>query len=166
MSSTRKTALGDLALCAAVAVGAALLLIGAAGLPPPRFDPLGSAALPRALAVIMLAFAAWIAGAALRTLARPEDPGAAPGVEDPPGAPADVNPWRGIVVFAALIAFIAALDVFRVHLIPAATVFMAIIGLVVSGPTLRNALAYGLFGLALSAVLTWVMSSFLYVSFG
>lgn len=161
MTRTRKAAFGDLALCAAVAVGAAALLIGAAKLPPPRFDPLGSAALPRALAAIMLFFAAWIAVSAVLALLRRGRP-----VEQAPTTGTEVNPWRGVFVFAALIAFIAALDVFRVHLIPAATVFMAVIGLVVSGPTWRTALIYGLFGLGLSSVLTWVMSNFLYVKFG
>jgi putative tricarboxylic transport membrane protein len=161
MTRTRKAAFGDLALCAAVAIAAALLLIGAAKLPPPRFDPLGSAALPRALAAIMLFFAAWIAIAAVQTLMR----GSGTVVQDP--KPADeVNPWRGVIVFAALMAFIAALDVFRVHLIPAATVFMAVIGFVVAGPTWRTALMYGAFGLVLSGALTWVMSNFLYVKFG
>ncbi len=167
MTSARKTALGDLALCAAVAAGAAVLLIGAARLPPPRFDPLGSAALPRGLAVIMLAFAAWIALGAVRRLARP-------GMAETPPADLDTatttettaNPLRGVIVFAALVAFVAALDIFRLPLVVAATGFMVITGLVIAGPSLRSGVIYGLFGFALSALLTWVMSSFLFVSFG
>ena len=161
MTRSRNTAFGDLALCAAVALGAALLLIGAAKLPPPRFDPLGSAALPRALAAIMLFFAAWIAMAAVLTLTR----GSGSAAPETPAANR-VAPWRGVMVFAALLAFIAALDVFRMHLIPATTVFMGVVGFVVAGPTWRTALYYGVFGLALSSVLTWVMSNFLYVKFG
>ena len=101
MPRTRQAALGDLALCGAVAIGAALLLIGAADLPPPRFDPLGSAALPRGLAVIMLLFAAWIAFGAIRALTA--------GVPAPPKdtGPAEVKPLRGVIVFAALVAFVA-----------------------------------------------------------
>ena len=166
MTSARKTALGDLALCAAVAAGAAVLLIGAAGLPPPRFDPLGSAALPRGLAVIMLAFAAWIALGAVRRLARPGMAETPPADLEATTTATTANPLRGVIVFAALVAFVAALDIFRLPLVVAATGFMVITGLVIAGPSLRSGVIYGLFGFALSALLTWVMSSFLYVSFG
>lgn len=73
---------------------------------------------------------------------------------------------RGLVVFAALVAFVAALDILRVPLIPATTVFMAVVGLAVSGATVRTGAIYALFGLLLASGLSWVMSSFLYVSFG
>lgn len=161
MPRTRQSAIGDLLLCAAVVAGAALLLVGAAGLPPPRFDPLGSAALPRSLAVLMLGFAAWIAFGALRSLS-----GAAPEPTRPLRAASSVRPMRGLVVFAALVAFVAALDILRVPLIPATTVFMAVVGLAVSGATVRTGAIYALFGLLLASGLSWVMSSFLYVSFG
>jgi putative tricarboxylic transport membrane protein len=161
MTPTRRAALGDLALCAAVAVGAATLLIGASTLPPPRFDPLGSAALPRALAVIMLALGGWIAVRAVLRLLRP---GADP-VAAPPTAERTHNPLKGVIVFAALVAYIAALDMGRAPLVPATGVFVAVVGAAISGPSLRALLVYGLFGLALAAGLSWVMSNFLYVSF-
>ncbi len=167
MTPTRRAALGDLALCAAVAVGAATLLIGASTLPPPRFDPLGSAALPRALAVIMLVLGAWILGRALLRLLRPGvDPAPAPEAEAP-AAPAERthNPAKGLIVFAALVAYIAGLDMGRAPLIPATGIFLAVVGATISGPSLRSLLLYGLFGLALSAGLSWVMTNFLYVSF-
>lgn len=140
-----------------------MLLIGAASLPPPRFDPLGSAALPRCLAVLMLVFAAWIALGALRALAGATP---APGQEPAREAAANARPMRGVIVFAALLAFVAALDFLRVPLIPATTVFMAVVGLAVSGATLRTGAIYAAFGLVLASGLSWVLSSFLYVSFG
>ena len=59
--ATPKSALdtsADLQFAAFTVAVAVVLLVGASVLPPPLFDPLGSAAVPQALAVILLALSA------------------------------------------------------------------------------------------------------------
>ncbi|MBJ3774643.1 tripartite tricarboxylate transporter TctB family protein [Acuticoccus mangrovi] len=66
---TSHTPRGDVGLALVVAAFAALLLWQAAKVPPPFFDPLGSAAVPRGVAVVLLLLAAIVLVRAL--LARP-----------------------------------------------------------------------------------------------
>ena len=61
----------DLQLAGLVGGVAALLYFGAASLPAPLFDPLGSAAVPQAVAVVLVAFALLMVVPALRRAPRP-----------------------------------------------------------------------------------------------
>lgn len=51
MTDKARQTLADLTLAVLTIFGAGLLFLGALSLPPPRFEPLGSAALPRILAL-------------------------------------------------------------------------------------------------------------------
>ena len=61
MSDRLRSIIADLLLAIFAFLAAVILLIGASDLPPPRFEPLGSAALPRILAVIIIFFSLLIA---------------------------------------------------------------------------------------------------------
>ena len=56
----------DLALAAFALAGAGLLYYGSSGLPPPRFEPMGSAAVPRILASLLVLFAIILSASAVR----------------------------------------------------------------------------------------------------
>lgn len=148
---SRKT-LGDLALSGAVIAGAAILFIGAAELPAPRFEPLGSAAAPRILGTILILLALIVAVQALMTRAPVDEPARLP--------------WRGTLVLVALLAFVAALDFGRAPFVPAATLFVMATGVIMSRPTFRNALIFAALGLIVSALLSWILGTFLFITIG
>lgn len=153
MPKISRRTIGDLALCACVIAGSAILFIGASTLPPPRFEPLGSAAVPRILGVILIVLSLIVAVQSLLTRdAVPEAPAALP--------------YRGFLVLAALVAYVAALDHFRVPFLIATPVFVLASGVAMSRPTLRNSLFFAALGLAVAAVLYWVLSTFLYIRIG
>lgn len=148
---SRRT-LGDLALSGAVILGSVILFVGAAELPPPRFEPLGSAAAPRILGAILILLALIVAAQAL--LAR-----------EPSGQPSPL-PWRGALVLGALLVFVAVLDFGRAPFVPAATLFVMTTGVIMSRPTLRNALIFAVLGLVVSGLLAWILGTFLFITIG
>ncbi|MDW4497187.1 tripartite tricarboxylate transporter TctB family protein [Sulfitobacter sp. D35] len=153
---------GDLLLAALCGAGAVVLLIGAAGLPPPRFEPLGSAAMPRILAALLILFSTIIAARAAVTLLR-RAPIEDPLEPDPPGTEARV---RSLLTFAALVLYVLALDVLRVPFWLATTAFLGAIGLVLTGFDWKAGAIYAGLGAALGTGLAWVFQSFLYISLG
>lgn len=158
MTESRRRSIADLTLAFLVTVGASVLFIGAAKLPPPRFEPLGSAALPRILGVLLLLFAAILTTRAVLRLTR--------GWIAPPAIESDAEPRKGLAVLVALVAYVFALDVLRVPFIPATTVFVAIIGLSIGAKTLRNAAIFIGLGLVLSVTISTILSRFLYITIG
>ncbi|MDZ5699680.1 tripartite tricarboxylate transporter TctB family protein [Chelativorans sp. M5D2P16] len=153
----------DLVLAGLVAIVAVVLLYGAASLPPPRFDPLGSAALPRALAVLMLIFSAIIAGRAVLHQKSSDDEDAAMPDEDVTSA---ASPLRGLLILVALVVYVGALDFAHVPFVPATTAMMTVSGLVLHRADLRTGLLFGAIGLGLALALGYVFTHFLYVDFG
>ncbi|MSU88860.1 hypothetical protein GE300_04385 [Rhodobacteraceae bacterium 2CG4] len=149
---------GDIALAVLVFGGAAVLLIGAAELPPPRFEPLGSAAVPRGLAAILIVLGLWVAVRAVLGM-RADAP-----VASPEGTAS--HPLRSLGVLAALIAYVAALDLGQLPFLPMTALFLAASGTILSGGGWRPALVYGALGLALAGALSFIFSNFLYIEIG
>ena len=162
MTPITRRAAGDLLLAALCIAGAALLLAGAASLPPPRFEPLGSAAMPRALAVVLIVLSLLMAGRSLLTLRRP---GPTPDDDDLP-QPEGTRQGRSVLTFLVLVAYVAALDLGRVPFWIATMVFLAAIGLILTGGNLRAGAVYAVLGAALGAALAWAFQNFLYISLG
>lgn len=156
--SSRTRAIGDLALAACVIVGAGILFIGASSLPPPRWEPLGSAAMPRILGGILIALALTIASRAIFILANGEHKNTS--------EPALVLPYRGIIVFALLVAYIAALDFARVPFVIATTLFVMCAGMTMHHISVRSALVHAALGLVLSLSLDYIFSTYLFVRIG
>lgn len=155
---TRRT-IADLTLAALTLAGSALLLIGAMELPPPRFEPLGSAALPRILATLLILFAVIVA---IRALLRHRTHAAMPDTTEGPKA----DPRRGALVFAALVAYVFALDVLRIPFLIATPVFVAATGLAIGARTWTNLAAFAALGLALAFGISLVLEKLLYVRIG
>lgn len=158
MTETSRRTIADLALALMVSAGAALLFIGAAELPPPRFEPLGSAALPRILGALLLLFAAILT---VRALLRLRSGWPAPEAEE-----SRADPRRGFAVLVALIGYVFALDVLRLSFIPVTTVFVTIVGLSIGARTWLNAAIFAGLGLVLSLAISTILSRFLYITIG
>jgi putative tricarboxylic transport membrane protein len=154
--------LGDLALAAFVIAGAVILFVGAADLPPPRFEPLGSAAMPRILGAIMVALALTVAARAVLRLRGATPPEAPP----LPGDARESDPWRGAVVLVALIAYVAALDFGRVPFVYATTAFVTVAGLAMGRVGLRSAAFFAALGLGVALTLGYVFETYLYIRIG
>lgn len=156
MATTRRDARADLALAAFSCVGAALMFIGAADLAPARFEPLGSAALPRALGALMALFGAIIGWRALGALRR----------ADADGAVELALPGRLFLVLAATAAYVVALDSYAVSYIAATVVFMVAIGAILAKRRPLTLLGFALLGAALAVAIRYVMTHFVYVDLG
>ncbi|MEV8467285.1 tripartite tricarboxylate transporter TctB family protein [Fluviibacterium sp. DFM31] len=160
MDDRTRATLADLALAGLTFSGAAVLLVGAASLPPPRFEPLGSAALPRILGSILFLFAAIIAITAIRR---------ASNGKPAPTAKATVpkaDPKRGALVLAALIIYAFMLDVLRVPFLVATPLFVTATGLSIGARSWRNLAAFAVLGLILAGGISVVLERFLYVRIG
>lgn len=173
----------DLALVLAVAAGAGLLFMGASTLPPPRFEPMGSAALPRILGGLLLFFATIIAIKAilqLRHKTSDADLASTASAEGTSVEPADAEQatdgsaatgpltgqLRGLCVFGALILYVVALDILQWPFIVVTAVFVTIVGTALSHRRRQAVWQFALFGLLLAAGLYTVMTRFLYVDLG
>jgi len=149
---TRRT-IGDLTLCALVIAGSSILFIGAATLPAPRFEPMGSAAVPRILGGLLIILSLVVAVQSLRA---PQDEA------EPPAA----IPFRGTLVLVTLIAYVAALDVLRVPFLIATPVFVVVSGLIMSHLSFRNAFMFSALGLGVTFLVDLVLTKFLYITIG
>lgn len=170
----------DLALVLAVLAGAGLLLIGASSLPPPRFEPMGSAALPRILAGLMALFALLIGIKAILQL-RSQHAGmdgseadltmdsgteADTGSNGPASAGERSSLLRGAGVLIALVFYILSLDVLQWPFIVVTTAFVTLTGTLLSYRPRQAAVQFLIFGLLFSTALYLIMTRFLYVDLG
>lgn len=150
----------DLALAAAVLAAAALLFVGASSLPPPRFEPMGSAALPRILGGLLAVFAVIVgARAALRLLRS----GEAPVTTDTPSDASNSSPVRTLVVLVALIAYVTALDVLAWPFVPVTAAFVLVLGATLASRRPRTLAIFAVYGTVLAFALHALFTRFLYV---
>ena len=128
----------ELVAALALGLGAAGFLVDSLSLPPPRFDPLGPAALPRWLAALVILLAAAIALGALLS---------------PPPVPAEPAPpeRRGLALatFALTLLYVALLASRRVGYAELTLAFVLATGLLLGGPRPRPMLAALALGLLL-----------------
>lgn len=159
MSDTMRRIMADLALAIFAFLAAVILLVGASDLPPPRFEPLGSAALPRILAAIIIFFSLIII---LRVYFHSKTRTVEPSVAEE----ADVEPRRGVLVLAALIIYVFALDVLRVPFLVSTPVFVIAVGLSIGARSWSNVLAFLSLGLVLAFGISFVLEHLLYIRIG
>lgn len=153
--------LGDIVLSLLVFAGATLLFAGAAGLPEPRFEPLGSAALPRILGALLYGFGLLVGGRALLGLQRSAIAGKAPG--DKAGA---TSPLVGFYILVVLCLYVAALDLMQAPFVVSSAVFLGLAGYGLSGWSVRAGAIYTAIGLGVAFAIAYVFTNFLYISFG
>jgi putative tricarboxylic transport membrane protein len=150
--------LADLTLAALTLFGAGLLFLGALSLPPPRFEPLGSAALPRILGGLLVLFAVSVAITAIRR--RHED------LPVPKSATPSADPKRGALVLGVVVAYVFAMDVIQIPFLIATPLFVTASGLAIGGFSRRNLVAFAGLGIGLAFLISTVLERFLYVRIG
>jgi len=152
-AASRAPAVGDLAFAGAIIALAAVVWIGTADLPPPRYEPIGSAAIPRGVALLMAFLALLLGVRALRT-------GGEASVGEPVSRRAAAT---AVVLIAATLIYVALMDArlvgFRVATIP----FLTVCGILLGGFRLRNAVTALIFAAALTLVLHFVFTQFFYI---
>jgi putative tricarboxylic transport membrane protein len=142
---------------------AALLFYGSMGLPPPRFEPMGSAALPRIMAGLIVLFSLILLFGAVR-----QSIGASASdleISAPSGA-SGIARLRPLGVPACLIAYVGALDFLQAPFVPSTIILVVALGLLLSKPTIRTAVIFALFGIVISILINLVFTHFLYVDLG
>jgi putative tricarboxylic transport membrane protein len=164
VSEHKLRAIGDILLSLLVVCGAAVLFVGAAELPPPRFEPLGSAAMPRILGVILCFLAAVVTGQAVLRLMREAPPPVSS--VDAGNASEAGSPMRGAAVLVALVAYVAALDLLQADFVLATTCFVTVAGMAMTRIGWRQALVHGALGLILALLVSSVFTKFLYIDLG
>ncbi|MEZ5861575.1 MAG: tripartite tricarboxylate transporter TctB family protein [Geminicoccaceae bacterium] len=125
MEGPGREPLADILFAVAVLALAGIVWWGTASLPPPRYEPLGSAALPRTLAVVMALLGLVLLGRAWagRRQAAP----AAVGLGFRP------RPWLAVGVLAVLVLYVAAMDLRLLGFVPASILALVLIGAMLTG---------------------------------
>jgi len=172
----------DLALALAVLAGATLLFVGAADLPPPRFEPMGSAALPRILGALLTMFATIIGVRAVWRLrtgagetdeqaaasgaqsARTGDDGESEGTDESDAPAPPPNAVRTLSVLAALVLYVVALDLLGWPFVPVTAAFVLALGTLLTERRVPTLCVFAVYGLGLAVTLHAVFTRFLYVS--
>ncbi len=147
----------DVAFALVVIALALVVWWGTAGLPPPRWEPIGSAALPRGLALVMAVLAVPVLVGAVRRWRKLE-----------PSAPAESlayrrHPTRAVAVFLVLAAYVALLDLrllgFALATIPA----FLVVGAILTGFDRRQLPRIAVFVVALVLAVQWLFTRVFYV---
>jgi len=153
----RREAFADLVFAGLVIGAAMILFIGAADLPPPRFEPMGSAAVPKILGTIMVLLALAIGGRAILKLrVLPTD---AQIVQMVPF-------WRGGAVIVSLVLYVAALDFGRVPFVLATTIFITAAGMIMGKISPKSAGLFAVLGICVSTLIYFVFTHFLFIQIG
>lgn len=143
---------GDLSFALAVVMAAALIWYGTADLPPPRYEPVGSAALPRAIASIMALLAILVAVRAVRS-----------GAPAPSSKHHTHDVLRATALAALLVALVAVMDARLVGFRPAAAVFLFGACVLLGGLSARKLGGYIAFAVILSVGLHAVFTRLFYI---
>lgn len=148
--------LADIAFAAAVIAFSGVVYWGTLELPPPRYEPMGSAALPRGLAVLMAAMALLVAARGFRNLARNLT------------VPAEILPFRkrpelAVACVVILLVYLTALDQRVLGFIPASILAFGLLGCILVHFELRRMVGIVLFTIALILVSYLTFTHLFYV---
>ena len=152
----------DIVLALAVIALAVVLYIGTLSLPPAKWEPLGSAAVPRGLCVIMSCLAAVVLARAVLTLRK-----GAPKVRA--AVPLDAEeaferrPWTAVVMFGLVVLYVAAMDFHLLGFVEATVAFLVALGLVFTRARRRHIPWIVGFALIIAVGNYLVFTHFLYV---
>ncbi len=143
---------GEYAFALLVIAAAGLVWFGTADLPPPRYEPVGSAALPRGIAALMALLAIIVA---VRARSGPRLPVEAGG--------SLAGPLRVALLGALMVAFVMVMEARHVGFRPAAMVFLFLTAVVLGGLAPRRMAGYAVFAVALSLGLHAVFTRLFYI---
>lgn len=160
MSETSERApLVDICFALAMLAFAGIVWWGTADLPPPRYEPIGSAALPRVLAVVMAVLSLIVL---VRAHARQQAQG-----QDRTTTVASAafrpRPLLAIAVFGVLVLYVLAMDQRLLGFIPASIIAFTVIGGLLTGFTPKR-LSWLLGFVVVMVVAIWlVFTRFFYI---
>ena len=121
----------DIILAIGMIIMSVVVYIGAMELPPPRYEPLGSGAIPKGLAVIMVALSVFLIIRAIPHLKT---------FEGNQNEVTDVTPRPVLsaLIFGFTLLFIAVLDLEILSFIPAGIIYMTSIGYFMTHQNLKR----------------------------
>ncbi len=155
-SRARKADLGFALLILAVS---AIVWWGTAGLLPPKWEPLGSASVPRGIAAVMALLALALAGQAALALRR-----ARPPRSDARAGGSAPNHWgRALATVVLTVLFVVVMQTGLLDFLWAATLFVALVTLTLAKPSLRGALMAIAFAILLVGLCDVVFTHVFYV---
>ncbi len=161
--SQQKALMHDVYLAIASLCLAGLLFYGAMGLPAPRFEPMGSAALPRILGGLIVLLALLLLFNVWRKL---RAAGVSPSESETSPDTLGSAKIRPLGVPACLVAYVGTLDFLQAPFVPSTIVLVVALGMLLSKPSLRTAIIFTLFGAALSISINLIFTHFLHVDLG
>jgi putative tricarboxylic transport membrane protein len=151
----------DLLLALAVWAVSAAAYYGAALLPPPQFDPLGSAAIPKAIAVILAILAAIILGRRCLILRTAPAPAAKPVNEK--DVPAPLRLGIALASIAIIIAYVGVMDIGLLGFREATVPFVILLGGAMSRFRRSTMMVLVPLSLAIAIGFAWLFSGALYI---
>lgn len=124
----------DLAFAVIILVFSAVIYWQTLDLPPPRYEPLGSAAVPQALCVIMSLLALVVLVRALvgRSKTKASSPAIQQAAKQQDTGDFIRRPWLAVGAFLLSSVYIAAMDLKLLAFIPATILFLALLGLLLT----------------------------------
>lgn len=128
----------DLMLAVGMIIFSALVYWGSLELPAPRYEPLGSAAIPQGLAVIMAVLSVLLILRALPHLKTFKEKSSS--IED-----VTPRPMLSVIIFVLTVIFIAVLDFDILSFIPAGIIYMTAIGYFLTHRNLKRLPRFFLF---------------------
>ncbi|MEP1209198.1 MAG: tripartite tricarboxylate transporter TctB family protein [Rhizobiaceae bacterium] len=161
--SRHKALMHDVYLAIGALFLAGMLFYGAMGLPTPRFEPMGSAALPQILGGLIVFLALLLLLNVWRKL---QAAGETASEEKPSTEAQGLAKFRPLGVPACLVIYVGALDFLQAPFVISTIALVVVLGMLLSKPTLRTALIFALFGLVLSVSINLVFTHFLFVDLG
>jgi len=159
MDQEERHPLVDVAFALAVILFSAIVYWGTLGLPPPRYEPIGSAALPRGLAVVMTLLSLIVLVRAALRWRQTRDLGRS-GDE---AVEHRQRPLLAIAVFLVIAAYVAAMDMRLVGFIPGSIVAFILIGAMLTQFDMRRLPWMAGFVIILVVVIQLVFQRFFYI---
>lgn len=117
----------DLLLALAVTLLAVVVYWQASLLPPPFFDPVGSAAVPKLVAVVLVLLAIGVVVERLRTKPGSAEAGFAPALEDDDEAP-EPAPWTALASIVLPVLYVSVMQAGWLAFAQASTLFVFALG--------------------------------------
>ncbi|MCB9946063.1 MAG: tripartite tricarboxylate transporter TctB family protein [Geminicoccaceae bacterium] len=154
----------DICLAMALLALGSFVIVQANRLPPPFFDPLGSAAVPRMVSALLMVLALVLVIRCLRTPvgahADADSRGAGPGVEDAAGTP---SPWTALAAATLPLLYVGVMQFRILGFAPASTLFVLVMGGVLARGRPRVMLAVALAAIVTGYGLNALLTGFFYI---
>ena len=162
MPSGNSNPKADIVLALAVIALAVVLYIGTLSLPPAKWEPLGSAAVPRGLCVIMSCLAAVVLARAVLVLRKgaPKARASAPANAD---ESFERRPWTAVAMLVLVVLYVAAMNLRVLGFVEATVAFLVALCLVFTRAQRRQIPWIVGFALVIALGNYMVFTHFLYV---